>query len=451
MLSHNAFSKTQNNGKTLESFFDGWESSRLAQVFLQPEEPDWSFCENYFLISDYDMLNRVLTRRTPGKVLLRPDAQIGVASPTPDFHPVVKHLYQSRRNGRRSSIGRIIHRAFVDRRPVFVTARELIWSRADWDRTGLRAWIADFKPDVILFQGSSCAFAYKLATWMCDTFALPIILQLTDDYTYRGNLLSPFDAINNKLYLRQFSRMTRRASSVIVVSEAMASEYAQRFGGRYRVLMNSVEEPEHDTPSESPSTGVRLLYAGNLGLRRWNTLLKLGEALHEVNARSALNARLDIFAPSSTPAEALTALSRVPEINYRGFVTTQALLEEVRESTHLVHVESFDKSMRKIARLSVSTKIPEYLASGRPILAIGPGDVESIQYLRRNKAAYVISDPGVANLTQALLRILTDGGGRDDELVHNALALHRKNHTRARARHIIDSAASSALSETRDS
>ena len=48
----------------------------------------------------------------------------------------------------------------------------------------------------------------------------------------------------------------------------------------------------------------------------------------------------------------------------------------------LVHVESFDNKSRQLTKLSISTKIPEYLATGKPIIAIGPREVASLEYLK---------------------------------------------------------------------
>ena len=50
-------------------------------------------------------------------------------------------------------------------------------------------------------------------------------------------------------------------------------------------------------------------------------------------------------------------------------------------------MEAFDKENRDRVRYSVSTKIIESLASGRPLLAYGPEDVASMAYLRRNDCA----------------------------------------------------------------
>ena len=55
----------------------------------------------------------------------------------------------------------------------------------------------------------------------------------------------------------------------------------------------------------------------------------------------------------------------------------------------MVHVESKKRKYRNITKLSVSTKISEYLAFRKCILAYGPIDVASIKYLKDNKSGIV--------------------------------------------------------------
>jgi hypothetical protein len=51
-----------------------------------------------------------------------------------------------------------------------------------------------------------------------------------------------------------------------------------------------------------------------------------------------------------------------------------------------------DKVNRKLTRLSLSTKIPEYLASGRCIFVAGPPEVGSIRYIQDHEAGMVVTD-----------------------------------------------------------
>jgi hypothetical protein len=57
VVSTNCFSDVYNNGKTLESIFSSFDKRNLAQVFFSENmNPDLNFVNNYFKISDVNVL-----------------------------------------------------------------------------------------------------------------------------------------------------------------------------------------------------------------------------------------------------------------------------------------------------------------------------------------------------------------------------------------------------------
>jgi glycosyltransferase involved in cell wall biosynthesis len=78
-------------------------------------------------------------------------------------------------------------------------------------------------------------------------------------------------------------------------------------------------------------------------------------------------------------------------VKFCGGVSGDMLWEKIYESDVLLHIESDDKYLRKLTGLSVSTKIPEYLMSGRPVLGYGPEEVASMRLLNDNGVGVVIS------------------------------------------------------------
>lgn len=400
VLSHNAFSKTQNNGKTLESFFQDWDKNSLAQIYLQPEMPDFDFCSRYFRMTDYEVLNNVLFKGEVGHEVID---NISDVNSEGNLSPFVHRLYTDRRRGaNRKGLNKIIHNAFVARVPIFVSMREIIWSKSNWKTNSLVEWIKEFSPEVLFFQGSSCVFGYEIAKWICDEFNIPLILELTDDYTNGIYKWSILEKLNKNRYKRVFEKAVLDAYRVITISEYMSAEYKKRFGGEYIVLMNSVNRK---ITSDEPK-GIRLLYAGNVSIKRWQVLEKIGRAIDEINKQYDLKCRLDIYTPTAMQDEIRIRLSSVDSINCKGSLTQDELAIEIQNSNILVHVEAFDKKMKIITRLSISTKIPEYMGSKRCIFAVGPSDVASIMYLRDNSYAKVVENDEIKIIKEALYDLL---------------------------------------------
>jgi len=423
VLSHNAFSKTQNNGKTLESFFVGWDKACIAQLFMQPDVPDYDFCGNNFRITDYEVLNNVFFK---GKIGNRIQENVVDKEYIDHMKPQIKKLYQDRRNGNeRRGFNKIIHNCFVARVPFFVCIREFLWKHSGWKSDDLIAWIREFKPDVLFFQGSSCVYGYEIALWICREFKIPLILELTDDYTVCLYNWSILERINKKQYSRIFQKAISYAHKVIAISDYMKTEYENKFGGEYLVFMNSVDRKDISTEPENQNT-TRLIYAGNVSINRWKVLRKIGLALNNINEQYNMNCQLDVFTPAPMPLQIREQLSSISSIACKGFLNQKELAAEIQRSNILVHVEAFDKKMRKITRLSISTKIPEYMASMRCIFAVGPHDVASIMYLKDNHYAEVVVTDDIDIIKESLLRTITTEDVRKSysETAYRAFTLH---------------------------
>ncbi len=56
-VSVNPFSQTSNNGKTFASFFEGYGTDALAQLYFHRELPSSPVCDNYFRITDEDLVH----------------------------------------------------------------------------------------------------------------------------------------------------------------------------------------------------------------------------------------------------------------------------------------------------------------------------------------------------------------------------------------------------------
>ena len=62
----------------------------------------------------------------------------------------------------------------------------------------------------------------------------------------------------------------------------------------------------------------------------------------------------------------------------------------LRSATALLFVESLQPEIAAFTRLSVSTKVPQYLAARRPIVAVGPRGQASIGELAENASTALI-------------------------------------------------------------
>lgn len=378
IVSSDPLSQTYNNGKTLESLIHGWEKKSIAQFYTNPVLPSSTSCEYFFRITDQDLFLRIGHIKTIGQKIYN---EPGSAS-----------VFQE------SFIRSILKKSQTIR-----FLRELLWKH-NWDhcRT-LNSWLDDFNPQVILFLGGDGLFLYHICSYIADKYSIPIIFQVTDDYLDRSVGLSLFGLIRKKQLTKVFSAMVYKSKKLISIGDTMRIAYNERFGIDSVILMNCVTIP-YDTPTfkyENTNAKCSFLYAGSLYYGREKILIRLAQVLDQMK-QNGLNVHLEIYTSSLLSRKAKKYFKNSNSVSLCGYVTSEVLKRKMANTDILVFVEDFSRKNISNTRLSVSTKIPEYMISGKCILGIGPASIGSISYLK--DFAYICDD---INSTYKLIEIVT--------------------------------------------
>ena len=436
IISHNALSKIRNNGKTIEAFFSGWDPDRLAQLYLQDEIPDFDFCSNYFKISDYDQLGKILHSKSTAGTVVRKD-NYGLS---PDNGKLVSILERGKKS--RSLLWSNIHELARNGFPILRFIRHCIWKQGLWRSQELFLWIDEFSPDIVFFQGSSMAYGYEIVRFILDKYRLPVIIELTDDYTYFKYPYSLLDRYLKKIYMTEFKGMIARASAVLTISEQMEDEYQRLYGGRgYQTLLNA--EPLRDTGSIvsdfSDKKSLIFLYGGNIGIGRFETLLRVAEAIQRSNIINCRNDVMRLFTQTITRKQE-KEIAKYATIQYCGYADKETFSNEIVKSDVLLHVESFDKRMMKVTRLSISTKIPEYMSYQKLIYAIGPAEIASMAHIGKYQAGYVTTSRSIEAIMNVLHSIIYDRIKNEFYIAQSRVVydtIHNSEKTKKRIRELV--------------
>jgi glycosyltransferase involved in cell wall biosynthesis len=171
--------------------------------------------------------------------------------------------------------------------------------------------------------------------------------------------------------------------------------------------------------------------------------------LERVNVAGA-RARLSIYAPAHELARHAATFAGRPEVRLAGTLASEDVPRALRDADILVHVESFRPEIRRYIRYSVSTKIPQYLAAGRPVLGVGPAEVASMAHIRSARAGIVVGADDPDALVGPLTRLCRDPELRG-RLARDGLAFashqHRRTEVAARFAAALRDAADAARSD----
>ena len=142
VVSHNVFSRENNMGRALAGLLSGWDPDALSQLYFCPEQPSLPLCRRYFRVTDLDALRSLWRRRGQGQAL-PVDGAAGRVKPPPPAGWVY----------------RLGHRC---RTPLLGLLRDGLWALALWDSPQLQAFLAEARPDVILFAAGEAVFSHRI-------------------------------------------------------------------------------------------------------------------------------------------------------------------------------------------------------------------------------------------------------------------------------------------------
>lgn len=237
---------------------------------------------------------------------------------------------------------------------------------------------------------------------------------------------SPLTFIHRKYILFKLKNLVNSSKLCFCISNTMCEEYKKRYiKNDFYALMNCVEKYRGvGKITRIENEKLVFFYAGGLHLKRDNVLFMLCNYLSKTIKQDFI---FNIYTHKKDWDNCKDVLSNYYFINYQGYKSSDEINKSMSRSDVLVFLESFDKSVKKYTRYSISTKIPEYLSTGVKILAIGPSDVGSIEYLKSNNSAFIIDDEFNIDMFQSVIKKITSEFG-NEEITRNALNLFYTNH-----------------------
>lgn len=418
-----AFHRRMDTGILKSNLFHGWPSDSLAQVIIGEDIPDFTICEKYWRITRGDKFRA----RTGKEIACKPvNAQLGGVKPKDE-------------NALRSSDWGVQMRTAMG---------SILWDSRTRIDNEFRNWLTEARPQVIFTLGASLG-VFSAVRRLSDDFKIPVVPYFTDDWIRWIYKRGPLHSLLLRKMNAAFSDCLRRSPLRLTISEAMAQEYARRYGGEFLPCMDTVNlEALSYKPYEVQRRPIKFLFVGYLEPERWRSLKLIGDSLTKLRAQG-IDATLDIYTFPDQIAKYGSLLHSPPAVEIRGTVPPEQVFALLSDADVLVHVEAFGLQDDAMIALSLSTKIPQYMSAGRAVLGVGPGYSASMIYVEQSGAGIVAGEQSEPALTEALRTLATDAELRV-RLAHNARQTAQTNHDaitgRERFKSILSDAVQSGLS-----
>lgn len=405
-------------GITLANLFSDWPRDSIAQIYDDVHVPDRLICNNFRRFSSIDIPLVRKAKSLLGRFRLTPRNSFSLP-PLPN----VEIVSGSISHGFLGAIGDVID---------FQLPNEI------------SDWVSQYKPDVIYSVLGSVRMM-NIALKLHNKFDTPIVPHFMDDWPNTVYKRSWRLSVPRAILTAKLKSILAYSPKRLTICEDMANEYSSRYGGHFDYFMNCIEPPDKIAPLRIKTNElVRFGFVGGLHLNRWRSLLSVISALQSLKDQGK-SVTLDIYAPQKDIKTYSSIFKGFSVVGVMSTLKAQEVCEKLEQFEVLVHVESFEPTDSLYTRLSISTKIPQYMASGRPILAFGPSTLSSIRYIRDKHAGSVVdAEDGISALTETcdqLIRLpeLRKTMGSNGFKV--ATALHNSMHERERFRKILFQAA----------
>lgn len=389
-------------GNTFLNVFEDFPDVQFFSVYTKNGYPDSSI-ERAFQITDKQLLKRLLHRtKIVGRTVPERDGQ--------ENAPAEDKMVTFARKKR-----------YI---PMF-WAQSLLWLPPYWKSEALHTFLDEVQPDLLFTILSDSVPLNKLIWHIQCYLQKPLVVYAWDNnYTLQLGLTSPLVFLNRCINRHYMRKTVQKAEQLYVISEIQKQDYEKAFGVSCKILTKSADFSGKPPVKSKYNSPLQLVVTGNIGTNRWKSLAIIAEALEQIN-QNGVRAQLRIYTATPLTAKMEKALKKGDSSFIMGSVPANEVPKIQEAADILVHVEALDLKNRLAVRQSFSTKLVDYFKAARPILAVGPREVASIDHLIRNDCALICQT--VAEVQRALESVL-DNPDKLNDLSKKAFACGKRNH-----------------------
>lgn len=401
VLANNCFAKNNSNGRILGCLFKHFNPDDVYQFYTAQGANDWSVCSHYYMVTDKMVIRSLYSRKGIGECPERSQHQAQIAK----FSEM------------RARFGKSYPTMLI---------RDMLWGLYTWWTKQFDEWLEQTHADVIVLQCGDAAFMYRIALRIAKKLNKPLVLFNTECYyfyndSWLGDNVNTFGfhLVRHRLH-KAIDKLMPIVQMSIYNSDYLDKLYYSRFHSPSIVIYQSSDYVAKKEPiAKNRKEQMKMVYAGGMGYCRHEALIDIAEALHTINSEYTL----EVYGLASE--KVAQQLRQTDGLYYGGTIPYTEVVEKLEDSDILVMAENLNPYYARTTQYGFSTKITDYLFTGKPIFAYGPADNTGMAYLCEHQAAMVVSDKTA--LVQSLSQLLTDQALRK-QIVENALSLATQNH-----------------------
>ncbi len=234
----------------------------------------------------------------------------------------------------------------------------------------------------------------------------------------------------DRIHHQMEKTVLEQADAVTVVAPGMVKEFGEIVSRDYDVITNGFDEEDIiESQNIKPDrTHFTLAHIGSLTKTRnaenlWKVLSEL------TNENQSLADKLEVKNVGKIDRDIVTSLEEhglTPYVKRVDYIPHQEVIIEQKKAAVLILLSNNTPN----TKLMIQGKLFEYLASGRPIICIGPPDGDTAKIIRQSNCGAVFDFNETAGLKKEILKLFKEfSEGKEATKCKGVQQFERKNLT----------------------
>jgi len=263
----------------------------------------------------------------------------------------------------------------------------------------------NFKPDYIYSQLSTRELIFFVNQLIIKT-KVPSAIHIMDDWPKTINAFGILKKYWDKKIDSEFKKLLSYVELKLAISDSMRTEYESRYGGNWLTFHNPISTSKwvpfqkYDYKVEQK---LKILYVGRIGTANSQTIKHFSKSL--ITFMYETDVEFSIFSPNYNEEIGLK-LKKNKNTLVKPPINHEEIPNLVSKYDLLYLPLDFNKTTNKFSKLSMPTKMSEYMISGVPILIHSPSNTAIFKYAKHKNFAYLLDSLKSERIHEALIEII---------------------------------------------
>ena len=377
-----SFHLSSGGGITLSNLFKGWPKDKIAVITTQQNisKTDNSICELFYQFGKKENKKvfpfNYFQREIPSKIIKNPNkSQDKKRNLEKNVHNNNHWLYELLKKSN-----------FLQLIDSYKVSNEII------------DFIDNFSPDLIYTQLGSLSYT-KFINNLFAKKGIPYVIHIMDDWIFHISNTGIAKRLVKKRISKEIDIVFRNSIGQFAISNSMAEEYERRYKKKFITFHNCIDYNFWGEFSDQPNKfeskkNFTMLYAGRIGLGTSTSLLLLANAISLINESNKAKIKFEIQT-NDEHHFVVEALKKFTFTVFNKRVDYLKLPEKFSSVDILVLPIDFDEANISFIKYSIPTKVPEYMATGTPIILLAPKNTAIHKFFDNSDMALIISEKNI--------------------------------------------------------